>query len=134
MRITSSMLFLAAMAVLTTNGAADTTRMVVAEHITNAGCDSCLLANEALDELQADHVARLAVIRYHGWWPDPGDPFYLANTEENEEGHKHPHADRGSITKTEYPKTHHGKGSRGYQSSIGFVSKPAKAEATGNTH
>ncbi len=37
-----------------------------------------------MDDLIEAHPDRLKVIRYHMSWPGPFDPFYLANTEEND--------------------------------------------------
>lgn len=36
-----------------------------------------------MDDLANENISRLSVIKYHTWWPDGSDPFYLANIEEN---------------------------------------------------
>lgn len=33
--------------------------------------------------LEQNYAGTLALIEYHAWWPSTGDPFYVANTEEN---------------------------------------------------
>ncbi len=38
-----------------------------------------------MDRLHDIFGDSLALIRYHGWWPDSGDPFYLANPTESRE-------------------------------------------------
>lgn len=71
---------------LSLNGAAlsshATTRMVLGEMFTNWGCPPCKPANEELDRFAPLHPS-LAVIRYHVWWPNGADPFYLDNISEN---------------------------------------------------
>ncbi len=59
-----------------------TQRNVVAELFTNWGCPSCPVANHVLDTL-SEEFPDLLVIRYHTYWPDGGDPYYNANTQEN---------------------------------------------------
>jgi hypothetical protein len=58
-------------------------RMVLAEMFTNTGCPPCGPADDTLDQIAEDFTARLAVIRYHTWWPSSQDPFYQANIPEN---------------------------------------------------
>jgi len=58
-------------------------RIVLAEMFTNTGCPPCAPADDTLDQIAEDLSARLAVIRYHTWWPSSSDPFYQANTSEN---------------------------------------------------
>ena len=35
-----------------------------------------------MDQLTEDYEDQFALIRYHGWWPDAGDPFHLYNVED----------------------------------------------------
>ncbi|MBN1754585.1 Omp28-related outer membrane protein [bacterium] len=60
-------------------------RTVLAELFTSTTCGPCLPSNSALDNLREPYYDEFVLIRYHVWWPSPGnDPFYLANTFENE--------------------------------------------------
>ena len=56
-------------------------RTLVLEMFTNSGCPPCKPANDYFDAWLATYAKkdRVAVIKYHAWWPDPNDPFYLAN-------------------------------------------------------
>lgn len=58
-------------------------RVVLAEMFTNTGCPPCGPADDTLDQIAEDYSARLAIIRYHTWWPSTSDPFYQANPSEN---------------------------------------------------
>ncbi len=59
-------------------------RVVLGEDFTSTTCTPCNRSSLALDSLAEKYRERFAVIRYHVWWPPPGnDPYYLANTEEN---------------------------------------------------
>jgi hypothetical protein len=51
--------------------------------VTNWSCSGCLQANHALTEYLADQDDAVAVMRVHCWWPNPIDPMYLANVEQN---------------------------------------------------
>lgn len=74
----ATMLFL-----LGTNGFA-AQRMVLFELHTSTTCPPCVAANATLNNLMTEYEEDLAIIRYHAWWPAPGnDPFYLANVAEN---------------------------------------------------
>ncbi|MCP4712661.1 MAG: Omp28-related outer membrane protein [Planctomycetes bacterium] len=59
-------------------------RMVMFELCTSTTCPPCVAANAALNNLMIVYEDDMAVIRYHAWWPPPGnDPFYLINVAEN---------------------------------------------------
>ncbi len=58
-------------------------RMVLGELFTSSTCGPCYNANNYLDELYPEIPERVVLIRYHVWWPAPGDPFYEANVEQN---------------------------------------------------
>ncbi len=58
-------------------------RIVVGELTTNAGCDPCKPANDSLDNIFPDYPNKLALIRYHCWWPSNTDPFYQYNVSGN---------------------------------------------------
>ncbi len=60
-------------------------RMVVGELFTSTTCGPCYNANLILNQIAEECSTFLAVIRYHTWWPNPGnDPFYWANPTENQ--------------------------------------------------
>ena len=59
-------------------------RMVVGEHFTNTGCAYCPEANDTISSIISDYPDRVAMIRYHVWWPSSSDPFYQYNIPENE--------------------------------------------------
>ncbi len=56
-------------------------RMLLVENFTNTGCLPCKAAEEDYERLLANQAlaARVATVLYHVFWPDPNDPFYLAN-------------------------------------------------------
>lgn len=61
-------------------------RTVLAEIFTSTTCGPCASQNPYFDSWYKNYSNkdRVAVIKYHVWWPSPGnDPFYLANTTEN---------------------------------------------------
>jgi len=61
-------------------------RTVLAEIFTSTTCGPCASQNPYFDSWykNSPYKNRVAVIKYHVWWPSPGnDPFYLANTTEN---------------------------------------------------
>ena len=65
-----------------TASAAD--RLVLGELFTSTTCPPCRDANLELDDLAIELEPILVVIRYHGWWPQPGnDPFYHYNILQN---------------------------------------------------
>lgn len=58
--------------------------VVLGEDFTSTTCDPCYASSLVLDTLTTEFPESFVVIRYHVWWPPPGDdPFYLANIEEN---------------------------------------------------
>lgn len=58
--------------------------VILGEEFTSTTCDPCYSASLVLDSLASVYSESFAVIRYHVWWPPPGDdPFYLANVDEN---------------------------------------------------
>ena len=62
----------------------DTQHVVLGEEFTSTTCPPCFSSSLVLDTLAELHSESFVVIRYHVWWPYPGDdPFYLANVEEN---------------------------------------------------
>lgn len=57
-------------------------RIVLVESFTSTTCPPCVPANQYFDAWLKNYsnAHRVAVIKYHVWWPSPGnDPFYLAN-------------------------------------------------------
>lgn len=56
-------------------------RMLLVENFTNAGCIPCKAAEEGYERIIANEAigSRTVTILYHVFWPDPKDPFYLAN-------------------------------------------------------
>lgn len=61
-------------------------RTVLAEIFTSTTCPPCATQNPYFDSWLKNYSNkdRVAVIKYHTWWPSPGnDPFYLANVNEN---------------------------------------------------
>lgn len=61
-------------------------RTVLAEIFTSTTCPPCATQNPYFDSWLKNYNKkdRVAVIKYHTWWPSPGnDPFYHANVTEN---------------------------------------------------
>ena len=60
-------------------------RVAVLEVFTNTSCHYCPPADSSLDLLTADsaYMSKLAVIRYHIWWPSASDPYYVYNRTAN---------------------------------------------------
>lgn len=59
-------------------------RVVLLELFTSSTCGPCFYANAYLDSTYSSDMADISLIRYHTWWPAPGnDPFYLDNPEQN---------------------------------------------------
>ena len=61
-------------------------RTVLCEIFTSTTCPPCASANPVFDSWYNSYSLknRVAVIKYHVWWPSPGnDPYYLANTQES---------------------------------------------------
>ncbi len=62
-------------------------RTVLAEIFTSTTCPPCASQNPYFDNWLKNYnnKDRVAVIKYHVWWPSPGnDPFYHANVTENQ--------------------------------------------------
>lgn len=58
-------------------------RVILLEMHTSTTCGPCVSGNQVVNEIENTHGDNMAIIRYHVWWPSPGnDPFYHANTEE----------------------------------------------------
>jgi hypothetical protein len=58
-------------------------RTVLCELFTSTTCPPCVGANQGFDTWLSSYTkkSRVAVVKYHVWWPSPGnDPYYLANT------------------------------------------------------
>jgi hypothetical protein len=65
-------------------GFSQSTRLVLAEECTSSTCGPCASQNPAFDALLQANPGVITSIKYHVWWPAPGnDPMYLANTTEN---------------------------------------------------
>ena len=80
-----SLLFLFILVLLNSNTFAFE-RTVLAEIFTSTTCGPCASQNPYFDNWYKNYSNkdRVAVIKYHVWWPSPGnDPFYHANTTEN---------------------------------------------------
>lgn len=57
-------------------------RTVLCELFTSTTCPPCVGANQGFDAWLSSYSKknRVAVVKYHVWWPSPGnDPYYLAN-------------------------------------------------------
>jgi len=60
------------------------TKHVLLEEVTNNGCPSCPPADAEFDTIIARHGSSgVYGIKYHAWWPNSSDPFYLYNMSEN---------------------------------------------------
>jgi hypothetical protein len=58
--------------------------MVLAEESTSSTCPPCAAQNPAFDALLQANADIITSIKYHVWWPAPGnDPMYLHNPGEN---------------------------------------------------
>ena len=58
--------------------------VVLGEDFTSTTCDPCHASGLVLDSLADLYSGSFVLIRYHVWWPPPGDdPFFLANVDEN---------------------------------------------------
>ena len=69
---------------ISTLGFSQIQRMVLAEESTSSTCWPCGQQNPAFDALLDANSDIVTSIKYHVWWPAPGnDPMYLANIEDN---------------------------------------------------
>jgi hypothetical protein len=57
-------------------------KVVLIEIFTNTGCVSCVSANTYFQNWLANYRKkdRVAVVKYHVWWPQDTDPFYQATS------------------------------------------------------
>lgn len=64
-----------------TSGQPQSERILLVENFTNTGCLPCKAAEEDYERLLSNQAlaSRVATVLYHVFWPDPKDPFYLAN-------------------------------------------------------
>ena len=58
-------------------------RMPLGEMFTNTSCNPCYYPELYLDALMENYANDFSLIRYHVWWPSPGDPFYQFNQGES---------------------------------------------------
>lgn len=66
------------------SGYTQSQRMVLAEECTSSTCGPCGQQNPAFDALLQANSDIITAIKYHVWWPAPGnDPMYLANKADN---------------------------------------------------
>ena len=66
------------------SGYTQSQRMVLAEECTSSTCVPCGQQNPAFDALLQANSDIITAIKYHVWWPAPGnDPMYLANKADN---------------------------------------------------
>lgn len=59
-------------------------RMVLWEQFTNTSCGPCAGFNPQAEAYWEDHQDEVVGISYHVWWPGANDPFYQANTAEQQ--------------------------------------------------
>jgi thiol-disulfide isomerase/thioredoxin len=68
------------------------TRRVLMEEFTNSGCPPCATTDPVIEAFEDEHLNDIAVLKYHVSWPDPNDPFYVAQKaadEANSRGQKY---------------------------------------------
>jgi hypothetical protein len=70
------------MVIFLISAAYSTERIVIAEFFNNITCANCPDARQALDQLVQNYDSNFVSIRYHVWWADPDDPFWLYNQSE----------------------------------------------------
>lgn len=58
-------------------------RKVLFEAFTSTTCSPCASQNPALDAFIQARFDTVVAIKYHVWWPSPGDPMYMANINQN---------------------------------------------------
>ncbi|MDP6156785.1 MAG: Omp28-related outer membrane protein [Candidatus Thermoplasmatota archaeon] len=62
-----------------------TQRVVLLEDFTNTGCGPCAGANPSFDRIADEYgEEKVSLVRYHVSWPSANDPFYTANSAEND--------------------------------------------------
>ncbi len=63
----------------------NTQRVVLLEDFTNTGCGPCAGANPSFDRIADEYgEEKVSLVRYHVSWPAGNDPFYTANSAEND--------------------------------------------------
>ena len=64
---------------------ASAARIVLLEEFTNTSCIPCAQASPILDAIAAYRGRdEVVAVKYHAWFPGPTDPFYLADTQDNQ--------------------------------------------------
>ncbi len=58
-------------------------RKVLFEAFTSTTCAPCASQNPSLDAFVQARFDTVVAIKYHVWWPSPGDPMYMANINQN---------------------------------------------------
>jgi photosystem II stability/assembly factor-like uncharacterized protein len=60
-----------------------TDRVALCEIFTSTSCVPCVSGNQIFDNWLRGYskAGKVAVIKYHTWWPTPLDPYYSANTQ-----------------------------------------------------
>jgi hypothetical protein len=53
-------------------------RRVLEEEFTNTGCPPCAATDPLVEDFENQNMDKICVLKYHTSWPDPSDPFYLA--------------------------------------------------------
>lgn len=85
MEVSKGTIILIAVSLLLTSGVLAEDRLIVGELCTSTTCPPCRNANLELDDLAESLESILVLVRYHGWWPSPGnDPFYHYNQSQNQ--------------------------------------------------
>lgn len=56
-------------------------QLVLIEEFTNTGCGPCANYAPTLDSVVTDRLGEAIAIKFHGYYPDPRDPFYLDQKE-----------------------------------------------------
>jgi thiol-disulfide isomerase/thioredoxin len=54
-------------------------RMVLGENFTNTSCGPCAPADPYLENMIEEYGHRFSLVRYHVYWPNANDPFYVFN-------------------------------------------------------
>ncbi|HET6510974.1 MAG TPA: T9SS type A sorting domain-containing protein [Candidatus Kapabacteria bacterium] len=86
------LLLLALVLAFASTADAQYTRRVLMEEFTNSGCPPCAATDPIMETFEDQHLNDIAVLKYHVSWPDPNDPFYIAqkaSDEANSRGQKY---------------------------------------------
>ena len=78
MKQTFTLLFLM---LLSVSNAFAQKRLVLIEEFTNDGCGPCARYSPTLDAVIDERLGDVIAVKYHGNYPDPDDPIYLAQKE-----------------------------------------------------